>query len=302
MKLLTGLALFVIVQAQNEYSCEKKAACGNAIQDDDKIVCYCVGQCLSGNLGPCCSDFETACPAEFQAGKSTGGKPTVTMPALPEGCSAPESTVIPVPSQTMNWEESGKTCKGACSSVMVDNDKKPVCYCDSSCLLTADCCVDFTDVCPIDKCILAMVTPQQQPAQSRCDGNCGLLVQIDEYKICSCESNCLLAGTCCEDFTDKCPSLVPKDLPTAGPDSCFGKCGQKSDSCWCDYQCIETGDCCSNYVQSCGVFAKFPSQTQRGLGSCKGKCNGAGIDCWCDKQCLSVGDCCWDYLQECQKE
>lgn len=253
---------------------------------------------MSGSPGPCCSDFPEACPAEYNAGQNAPPPEPLTLPALPDGCVAPDK-VIPVPTETYNFEESGKSCKGVCSSVMVDSDSSPVCYCDSSCLLTADCCPDFSDVCEIDPCIMAMVTPAAVPPPGSCTNACGLLVQIDQFNFCSCEPACIQAGTCCTDYLEQCP-VPPSDYPAPKDGSCYQKCGQQSGLCHCDYQCLANGDCCSDYVKSCGTVAAFTSQTKLGLGSCRGKCNGAGIDCWCDDKCLSVGDCCWDYLIECK--
>ena len=94
-----------------------------------------------------------------------------------------------------------------------------------------------------------------------------------------------------------CP--IPSDLKilerVVGPESCFSKCGGRSDDCWCDYQCLASGDCCEDYLDMCGV--KFSTVQATGIGSCYQKCGGAGIDCWCDNKCMYTGDCCVDYLK-----
>lgn len=264
-------------------------------------MCYCIPQCLSGAAGPgpCCSDFPQVCPAEYAAGKNTIA-PALVMPPLPPGCAAPDSSVIPVPTNKINFEDAGRSCANQCGSQLVDSKGSAVCYCDSSCLLTADCCPDFQDSCPVDPCIVAMITPAQTPPAGSCRNACNLLVQIDQFNVCSCEVTCVQAGTCCQDFLQVCE--VPEDdYPVVTATSCYQKCGANAGKCWCDYACLANGDCCSDFTKACGTSATFPSQTKAGLGSCLGKCNSAGIDCWCDSKCLSVGDCCWDYLKECQK-
>lgn len=85
------------------------------------------------------------------------------LPQLPEGCELPASNVIPVPEDQFVWEEVGQTCTDSCGSAMVDSDEALVCFCDSSCVLTFDCCPDFLEVCPVDPCILALVMPQDAP-------------------------------------------------------------------------------------------------------------------------------------------
>eukprot|EP00462_Mataza_sp_D1_P001499 CAMPEP_0175093028 /NCGR_PEP_ID=MMETSP0086_2-20121207/2776_1 /TAXON_ID=136419 /ORGANISM="Unknown Unknown, Strain D1" /LENGTH=118 /DNA_ID=CAMNT_0016365927 /DNA_START=230 /DNA_END=587 /DNA_ORIENTATION=- len=86
----------------------------------------------------------------------------ITTPKLPEGCKAPDSSIIPVPTEVVNYAQAGNSCKDHCSATMVDEAGNAVCYCDSNCLLTADCCPDFADVCDLDPCVLAIVAPAAQ--------------------------------------------------------------------------------------------------------------------------------------------
>jgi len=309
------LALSSFLTGVAAASCEN--ACTNAILVDGKPDCYCNSLCVGGKPGACCDDFEEMCPNEFLEGTNLveqGLVPSgeVPLPTLPPGCVLPEGFVIPIPANTYNWVERGETCQDNCNSGMTkDGKKQPFCFCDSGCLLTSDCCVDFLEHCAVDPCVMALVAPQSVaptvPAvlpngvkPGSCDGQCGKLVP-DQWmqSLCSCEQACVEKRNCCDDFEEMCevdPSLEVL-VPEVAPDSCFGKCGGDAGECYCDFQCLETGDCCTDYLDMCG--SKFSMHPWRGHGSCHKKCGGAGNDCWCDDACMIAGDCCSDYLNKC---
>ena len=125
------------------------------------------------------------------------------------------------------------------------------------------------------------------PAGS-CSGLCG-----GSSQDCYCDSSCLEAGDCCQDFTALCGS-VP---------SCTGRCGEVAthpDGCSCDGQCLQLGDCCQDYNQTCV------------LNTCRDRCQqsvklfsptlrtSSKYSCFCDLHCSQVGDCCADYQEFCQ--
>lgn len=310
--LLLGGCIVSVLGQVTSYSC--KNACGSAIQVDEVIECYCHAACVIEVPGKCCDDFDQQCPGEHSEGQELLAAEEEKMgatilPNMPPGCELPDSNVIPVPSKTYNWEQSGETCAGHCGSLMVDNEDELMCFCDSGCLLTADCCVDFVDTCAIDPCILALVMPAAPEEDAEgfitgsCLSSCGEIVPGQfAGGFCSCESACVEDGSCCPDFPEMCPAWVDQSIIPVKPEvkdgSCFGKCGVGSGECWCDYQCVANGDCCDDYEGMCG--ATFGLIVWTGNGSCHKKCGGAGFDCWCDETCVHAGDCCDDYLDKCK--
>lgn len=287
-----------------------KSACNKAIQVGSEIICYCHPQCLLSQPGPCCPDFRQECPAEFEKGedmlKNSPSGPAISISSLdiPDGCSTPESNVIAVPEKSVSFSKNNRSCTGECGTIMVDDNNESVCFCDSGCLLTGDCCPDFVDVCEVDPCILALVMPsvpaKTAPPQLSCKGMCETILYPDTstgLRPCSCESACENSGTCCYDFQAHCPRSTSLLVKETSPNSCYSKCGGRTDNCWCDYQCLEKGDCCEDYLGMCG--AEFGLIFFNGLGSCHGNCGGAGFDCWCDDKCMYSGDCCSDYLNKC---
>lgn len=291
MRLLLALFFFSLSLAAN--SCQ--GACGSAIQIGGTIACWCNAECMiPGSEKTCCSDFARVCPNEYNA--TTYRTPNHN--SCPSSCQSPDSHVILAPTLMRDYDKSNRSCAGNCGAVMRSSkSKKVICYCDSGCLLTNDCCDDFLSQCETDPCVVCLLLTPPAPAQS-CRGLCGQLGQG-----CSCETACVETQSCCADFQSVCPTWVDKALvappqaPQAG--SCFGQCDQRSGSCWCDYACVANQDCCADYALTCGT--RFDGVKTLGAGSCYQKCGGAGLDCWCDGICENSGDCCHDYVAHCNK-
>lgn len=300
------LGIFLVSVEANSCS----GACGKAIQINGVIDCYCHDLCVVGIPGNCCADMEKECPVEYKKGvqqKESENAVEDKLPdfQLPEGCEAPSSRVVPIPDKQISFEEAGGSCANNCVSILVDAKDEPVCYCDSSCLLTGDCCSDFVDVCEVDRCILALVMPSSMPPPKlTCKDNCNKISVLNTptgATACSCEPVCVENANCCDDYKEFCPldpqfTVVEKILKG---DSCYSKCGGRSNTCWCDYGCLENGDCCDDYLDMCGV--KFSTVKTIGLSSCHNRCGGAALDCWCDDKCMYSGDCCIDYLKRCNE-
>lgn len=271
-----------------------KDACGSAIQVGNSLDCYCNSECLvPGTNKKCCSDFKQMCPKEYNATVRT-----INQSPCPATCRSPDSLVIMAPTAMRDWDKSNRSCANNCGSAMQSSkSKKVICYCDSGCLLTNDCCEDFLQQCDADPCVLCILLAPT--AQSSCQGLCG---QIGNG--CSCETACVETNTCCSDFQSVCPAWVDKTLvspPSAlKVGSCFSQCEKKSGTCFCDYQCIANHDCCSDYQSVCGT--RSSSVQIQGAGSCYKKCGGGGLDCWCDSTCEISGDCCHDYVKHCPRK
>jgi len=112
----------------------------------------------------------------------------------------------------------------------------------------------------------------------------------------SCPADCKSTGPVCGNGScesGESSASCPKDCPsTGGPDSCVGKCGNKSTNCYCDDACTGAGDCCADYKAVCGGGCTLTCAAGATCGSpdgCGGKCAGsctAGLVCNSSKVCV----------------
>ncbi|MEM6996791.1 MAG: hypothetical protein AAF721_40185 [Myxococcota bacterium] len=105
-----------------------------------------------------------------------------------------------------------------------------------------------------------------------CSERCGADVAAGSPG-CSCNTQCVAQGDCCDDMAMYCPDQVPSDDaggdeggdeagdeagdPSPGMDSCEDACGGESSGhdCHCDEHCVTNDDCCDDYEKYCGAEA-----------------------------------------------
>lgn len=79
-----------------------------------------------------------------------------------------------------------------------------MCWCDTACESFADCCPDYTDLCPA--------------GNPSCEGSCGGTAPTG----CWCDELCESFADCCEDKTAVCDGPSPSDCPTEGTGDATG--------------------------------------------------------------------------------
>lgn len=192
---------------------------------------------------------------------------------------APAPAPAPAPKPSISQLAS---CVGSCGAIAPSG-----CWCDTSCVVSGDCCSDRSNVCggapappPRQQ---AAAAPPPPPATA----------------------------------TAAAAAAVPlSSSSTKGSCQGSGRCGHAgSSSCYCDAPCSTNGDCCADYAQVClnGQNSNLPppsfSQFSQSP-SCSAKCgSSAGTGslsannvCFCDSSCTLNHDCCKDFSTACPQE
>ena len=255
--------------------------------------CWCEATCLA--FGDCCKDFSRFC-----------------------------SDAIDDQLQQRRLDATNPSCDGLCGGMDVAGQ----CYCGADCRGYGDCCDDFEDLCGN----LTTAYPvgdegTQRPICSGCSGCCGLgyMAENADGSSCSCDLNCAVYDTCCDDFMDECGAYTVEPIVKCydcDGTSCIGHERFVGDGV-CDdatttlnFNCQEYsydgGDCAlenrtfgGSCKGECGQLISYFDARRRQLftppstDSCDGLCGKYTESCHCTLDCVDYEDCCDDYEALC---
>ena len=158
----------------------------------------------------CCDDFDRLCPAEHCADNCAYQK-----------CKPANNLKSP-----KNQHQLSKSCRDRC---WADHDPNNRCNCNADCDETYDCCYDFKDYCPTDRCMHRCFHPFNPKAECQCNHDC--------------KPDATDVQRCCKDFTNICSDK-----------SCAGRCSFFYDNqfqCQCSPDCKKKGNCCHDFKERC---------------------------------------------------